>query len=351
MAIHHRPSLLVGLLLALRLAARAAGDERALSEESASLERAVDQAVAQGRFGRAAALLRGLETLVAPSPAPAFRLGEVYAMAGQYDQAIEAYRRYAASGNAEPDKKTRAEEEATRLAEAPAPFSDAPFRAERATDEAKRLFTLGLKAQNKKGGSENDRAARLLEASLRLDPELPGPYRVLGVIYGRLGDRGRETRFLTDYLRMRPDGAIADAVRKKLAAEKVLGKLSLDSSFPCDVLVDGRRTGRETPIKEMTLPAGRYTVTLVNDKYHIARNLHVDVGPGEVIAKSFSFGVLRTKLAPWARVRVDGKDVGLWDEVGVPEGKHTVAYRAFDNSHEKSVDLTIAAGGHEALTW
>ncbi len=336
------------LAIAIALALVGAVARAEEKEEARALEQAVDQAVALGRYGRAAALLRGLETLVAPSPAPAYRLGEVYALAGQYDQAIEAYRRYAASPGAEAEKKQHATDEAARLAEAPAPFVDAPFRADRATDEAKRLFDLGMKAEKQK---KNERAAILLEAAMRLDPELPGPYRVLGVIYGRLGDKGREVRFLTDYLRLRPDGPIADAVRKKLADEKVLGRLSLTASFPCQILVDGHPTGKSTPLAAMTLPAGRYTVTLVNEQYHIARNLHVEVGPNEVVQKAFNFGVLRTKLDPWARVRIDGKDVGLWDEIGVPEGKHTVVYKSHDNAKEKTLDLTMAAGGHEALSW
>jgi hypothetical protein len=276
----------------------------------------------------------------------------VYALAGQYDLAIDAYRRYSAAPNAEPEKKQRANDEAARLADAPAPFVDTPFRADRATDEAKRLFERGLKLQKgKHTRASDDQAARLLEAAQRLDPELPGPYRVLGVLYGRIGDKPREVRFLTDYLRLRPDGAIADAVRKKLADEKVLGKMTLTSSFPCEVLLDGRPTGKHTPIEAMTLPAGRYTVTLVNDQYHIARNLHVDVGPNETVAKAFNFGILKTRLDPWARVRIDGKDVGLWDEVGVPEGKHSVVYKSHDNAKEKAIDVTIAAGGREALTW
>src|SRR5579871_5276453 len=86
-----------------------AGIARAeVTEEAKALEKAVDQAVTEGRYGRAAALLRGLETLVAPSPEPGFRLGEVYALAGQYDQAIDSYRRYAATTSADPAKRQRA---------------------------------------------------------------------------------------------------------------------------------------------------------------------------------------------------------------------------------------------------
>src|SRR6185369_8437029 len=166
-------------------------------------------------------------------------------------------------------------------------------------EEAKALFTAGKAAGTAK---QDDLAARLLEAALRLDPELPGPYRLLGVIYGRLGDHAREVRFLAAYLRLRPEGPIAEEVRKRLATEKVLGDLNLDASFPCEVRVDGRSMGRMTPVKKLRLPAGRYTITLVNDKFHIVRNLHVEMVAGETVSKAFSFGVLRTKLDPWARI-------------------------------------------------
>jgi hypothetical protein len=69
------------------------------------------------------------------------------------------------------------------------------------------------------------------------------------------------------------------------------------------------------------------------------------------VQRSFRFGLLRTKLEPWARVRIDGKDVGLWDEIGVPEGKHTISFRAFDASKERTVELDLTAGARKALSW
>jgi hypothetical protein len=50
-------------------------------------------------------------------------------------------------------------------------------------------------------------------------------------------------------------------------------------------------------------------------------------------------------------VRVDGKDIGLWDEAGIPEGKHTVALKAHDGSKEKTVTVDIKGGSREKLSW
>ncbi len=70
------------------------------------------------------------------------------------------------------------------------------------------------------------------------------------------------------------------------------------------------------------MPPGKYVVGLENEQYHIVRNLRVDITTGKETEQTFGFGILTTKLDPWARVRVDGKDIGLWDEAGIPEGTH-----------------------------
>jgi hypothetical protein len=88
-----------------------------------------------------------------------------------------------------------------------------------------------------------------------------------------------------------------------------------------------------------------------NEKYHIVRLLRVDVVAGKTTGKKFNFGILSTKLDPWARVRVDGKDVGLWDEAGIPEGKHTISYKSHDGSKEKTVEIDIKGGAREKLSW
>jgi len=61
--------------------------------------------------------------------------------------------------------------------------------------------------------------------------------------------------------------------------------------------------------------------------------------------------VLSTRLDPWARVRVDGKDIGLWDESGIPEGKHTIVYVSHDGAKQKSVELDIKGGARQKLSW
>ena len=332
---------LLATLLLLPTSARAADD-------GAWLEKAAEAAVVKGDYPRAVALFRGLAALRPKDPSPDYRLAEVYTLAGQYEEAIGEYKRFAARPEADAARKARAESESKRLEDAPAPFAETLFRQASATPESKRLFEEGKKdAQAKRWQA----AINELQAALLLDPDLPGPYRLLGAVYGKTGDRTQERLFLADYLRVRPDGKIADTVRSTLGKEHVLGTLTVEASWPCKVYINGRETGHSTPLKKYALPPGRYVITLENDQYHTVGNLHVDISTGKETEKSFAFGLLSTKLDPWARVRVDGKDVGLWDEVGVPEGKHNVSYTSHDGTKEKSVELLIKGGARAKLSW
>jgi tetratricopeptide (TPR) repeat protein len=318
------------------------------TEDGAWLEKAAEAAVVKGEYPRAVALFRGLAALRPKDPSPAYRLAEVYTLGGQYDEAIGEYRRFAQRPEADPARRARAESEAKRLEEAPAPFAETLFKQASATPEAKRLFDEGKKdAQAKKWQP----AINELQAALLLDPDLPGPYRILGAVYGKTGDRAQERLFLADYLRVRPDGKIADTVRATLAKEHVLGTISVDASFPCKVYINGRETGRTTPLLKYALPPGKYLVILENEQYHTTGYLHLNVATGKDTQKAFAFGVLSMKLDPWARVRVDGKDIGLWDEAGIPEGTHNISYKSHDGTKEKSVELTIKGGAHAKLSW
>jgi len=318
------------------------------ADRGAWLEKAAEQAIIIGRYPRAVSLLRGLSALKPRDPSPLYRLAEVFTLAGLYEEAIVEYKRFASRPEADSVRKARAESESKRLEEAPAPFAETLFKQEPATEEAKKLFEQGKRSAQ---GQKYQTAIAELQAALLLDPDLPGPYRMLGGVYGKVGDRGQERLFLADYLRVRPDGAIADTVRATLKNDKVLGTMTVEASWPCKVFVNGRETGKTTPLKGYSLPAGKYMIGLENEKYHIVRLLRVDVVAGKSTDKKFNFGILSTKLDPWARVRVDGKDVGLWDEAGIPEGKHVVTYKSHDGSKEKTVEIDVKGGAREKLTW
>jgi Flp pilus assembly protein TadD len=318
------------------------------ADDGAWLEKEAEAAVVKGEYPRAVALFRGLAALRPKDPSPEYRLAEVYTLAGQYEEAIGEYRRFSGRPEADPARKARADAEAKRLEDAPAPFAETLFKPAAATVESKRLFEEGKKDAQAKRWQP---AVNELQAALLLDPDLPGPYRLLGAVYGKTGDRAQERLFLADYLRVKPDGKIADTVRATLAKEHVLGTISVDASFPCHIYINGRDLERTTPLKKFALPPGKYVVSFENQQYHMFGNVHLTVATGKDTEKTFAFGILSTKLDPWARVRVDDKDIGLWDEAGIPEGTHNIAFKSHDGSKEKTVELTIKGGARAKLSW
>jgi serine/threonine-protein kinase len=82
-----------------------------------------------------------------------------------------------------------------------------------------------------------------------------------------------------------PDAAVVRPATRppkpvEVAPVPAVGVLSLKSTPPCDVTIDGKSSGR-TP-STASLPAGRHHVTLVNTTYGIKRSFNVDVKAGEV---------------------------------------------------------------------
>jgi tetratricopeptide (TPR) repeat protein len=303
------------------------------------LETEAQRALVQGQIPRSITLYRGLWELT-HSFGSLQQMARVQAMAGRFDQAITTNERVLKL-NPPPVVAANARAEIKRLKNTPAPFSDELAKGYRATVFAKLAFKQGLRLARRKKLAP---AIRFLRAALVLDPVLPGTYRVLGGIHGKLKDPKKERAFLQDYLRIRPDGTIADKVRSRLKAANVLGKLDLRASFACDVWINGRPMGLTTPHKDLLLPEGSYTVSFANADLHIVRNKRVKIKPNKTARVSFAFGVLSLKLKPWARARASGKALGLWDETGLPVGTYRLSLVAHDMSRKKTIELTMRAG-------
>lgn len=296
-------------------------------------------ALLQGKFPLAAVLLRGAWE-VSHDVKALDQLARAQAMGGQFDEAAETYARILTL-KPPPELAARARAEMERLKAAPAPFSDEIFARVRATNHGEEAFKKGLALARRK---QLEQAVRYLRAALVLDPMLPGTYRVLGGVYGKLKDPKKEREFLQDYLRIRPDGKIAEQVRARLKPTKVLANLRLEASYPCAIWVNGRPLGLTTPVKDLLLPGGTYTVSFVNAEYHIIRNKRVKVAPAGDATVRFEFGVLTVDLDPWARARANGKDLGLWTTIGLPVGTYSLALVAHDMSRKKEVEVTVHPG-------
>ena len=341
------------LLLAFLLAEAPAGAVPAAAEHPSASASAWDwlgqaalEARHQRRFGRAVTLLRGAAAASADDPDVLAALADTYALAGLPAEAAQTYARLLERLPPADPRRARAKTERDRLeqvlAQELAPFVDPAARPVPAPEEARRAFADGQRLLRQNRLAE---AIPWFEAAAFLDPDLPGPYRVLGGLYGRIGRPEKKVAFLSRYLQVKPEGAIAEVVRRELReAHAPLGRLTLESTFPCAVEVNGRALGRRTPLRGLELPAGRYLVTFDCEPYHLERHARAEVTPGKETTKLFRFGILKPELHPWARVRVDGRDQGLWDEIALPEGRHHVELRAHDGSHEKAMDIEVTAG-------
>src|ERR1700761_2704061 len=136
----------LALAVALLLCSSMVAPSLALAaDDGAWLEKAAEAAISNGQYARAVTLLRGLGALRPKDSTPQYRLAEGYTLAGQDEDAIVEYKRFAARPDAAGASKSRAESEARRLEDAPAPFTETLFRPTPATNESKRLFEEGKK--------------------------------------------------------------------------------------------------------------------------------------------------------------------------------------------------------------
>jgi hypothetical protein len=75
-------------------------------------------------------------------------------------------------------------------------------------------------------------------------------------------------------------GAAVERGAPKAGAE---GVLMLGAKPPCEIHINGRNTGLVTPQREIALPAGRHTVTLINREHRIRTSFPVRVEAGKPV--------------------------------------------------------------------
>ena len=303
-----------------------------------------ETAVDRGDMTHAIVLYRGAVALTGENPKVLYRLAEIYRMAGQFAEASDAFRRFIQLSK-NPILKAKAKEAIKAMKSMPVPFVDSEIRASlRARPYGIKAFTIGRKAFKHRRYRV---AVRYFQAALMLDPTLVGVLRWLGQVFDKLKQPKQAQRYYIKYLRIMPAGRNAEVVRRRLKDKSVLGKVTMEASFPCEVWIN--RTplvGKKTPVRKLLLPSGEYSVIFYNRKYHVGRKMRVRVERGKTAKVRFDFGVLRIKLEPWARVRVDGRDVGLWTDIGIPskDKPYRVDMVSYDGKHKMTRILTIAPG-------
>ncbi len=315
-----------------------------------------------GDMARAATLYEAYLQLNAKDRDIIVRMAELYQSSGRNDQAVPYFRRvtgeYCGAGCKENCLKEvdckRHTEVLAKISRESATDDQVPLAA-KVPEIAAKVFSQAVELKKNR---KFEQARDLLTVALKLDPDLVGVYRHLGEIYEQLKDQKQADDFYLWYLRVRPAGPLAAQVRTKLskAATETLAKITLSSSWGCYIVIgsesltDAKGRALKTPIKELTLPAGRYGIGFVCQEYHVARRYWVDLAAKEARTVDFGFGTISVNLTPWARIlaaenKPDGKpqfmDLGLFDVIGLPVGTYTLKLNAFDKSKSKTMTLEV----------
>jgi len=335
----------LGLLIFLAGFGRA--DARGL--DASWLTKPAEQAILNNQFAKAAVLYNGALALRGPKPALHWRLAQVYTMGGQFTLAQDAYRSFIKVSK-DDAKRARARAEIARLAAAPAPFVTEDV----ATQVRQRGFALksAKRARTFLKRKQYRIAIRYYEAALVMDNSLVGVFRLLGTAYTKLKDKKRAQAFYIRYLRLRPGGPLADKVRRRLKDNKLLAKVTFRASFPAAVYINRLPLNwkKKTPFENVLLPAGTYTIIIYHQKYHAARKIRLRVKEGQQQTAEFKFGVLMSKLTPWARVRANGRDLGLWNEIGLPAGRYKLEFRSDDGKKQMTHQVNLKGGQRLRVT-
>jgi Flp pilus assembly protein TadD len=335
-----RATVLVALLSVAPTAARADGDnakqpdsdelyetvqtKKPRAQLSQFLVKGAEKAVKDRQWAKAIPMYQALVVARGPASPEAKQLATLWTLAGQNEDAAEAWTAYA---NAVTDAKAKeaAQAEAVRLTNAPDPFAAKLAPADLSKD-AKQAFTLGRAAF--KAGQYGD-ALVLFHMGYALSPDLPGFLRELGSTYDKLGESDRKKEFYRRYLVQRPFGANADVVRSELARDKdVLGTLQISSSGPCSELwINRQRITGKPPEKGMLVAPGTYKGLCFNPKYEMAFFEYATVEPGKPTTMQFRWAIIVNKLErPYGRIALEKPDspgtmvdLGITaPEVGVP---------------------------------
>jgi tetratricopeptide (TPR) repeat protein len=295
-----------------------------------------------------------------PASAEAKQLATLWTLAGQNEQAAEAWTAYAAALTESRDREA-ALAEATRLAATPDPFADRLVLTQLIQD-ARRAFAIGRDAFARKQYSD---ALVCFHIGYALAPELPGFLRELGATYDKLGADASKREFYQRYLVQRPFGANADAVRAELRKDKnALGTLLISSSLPCAELWVNRQKIGKPPVKGITVAAGSYKGLCFNPKFEMALFEYAVVEPGKTTEMTFRWAIIENKLErPFGRIALENAkspgsmiDLGITaNEIGVaaPADGHKLKMTLKDDSGIRSEErmVVITPGQRIIVKW
>ena len=274
-------------------------------------------------WARAIPLYQALVVARGAGGPEAKQLASLWTLAGQNEEAAEAWRAYAAAAVDEPER-TAARAEAQRLGAAPDPFAEKLSLAQ-LTAEAKQMFALGRTAFAAKRYGD---ALVYYHMGYALAPDLPGFLRELGATYDKLGAAEPRREFYRRYLVQRPVGANADVVRAELAKEQgALGTLVMTSSLPCAQIWVNRQRLPKLPDKGFPVAPGQYKGLCYNPAYEMALFEYATVEAGKEAAMAFRWAIIDNQLErPLGRIAIENpKAPGTLIDLGITSKEVGVA--------------------------
>jgi serine/threonine-protein kinase len=137
--------------------------------------------------------------------------------------------------------------------------------------------------------------------------------------------------------------ALRPGQRERLDArlDALPGKLTVTSTHPCRVQLDGQAAG-ETPLRGRRVPAGRVKVVCLDAAARVRVSRTVRVPPGGAASTMFRFGVLAVNVQPWAHVAVDGRRHGTTPlRLVLPVGERRVRLTNSERGLERKLTIEI----------
>lgn len=294
------------------------------AELSKFLVKPAEKAVKGRNWSQAIPLYQALAVARGPGSPEQKQLATLWTLAGQNEEAAEAWATYA---NAATDEKSKSQalSESQRLAGTPDPFAEKLALASLDRDAAA-AFKLGRAAFKAKQYGD---ALVYFHMGYALAPDLPGFLRELGSTYDKLGATDRKKDFYRRYLVQRPFGANADVVRAELARDNdSLGTLMVSASLPCaQMWINSQQISGKLPEKGLLVAPGKYKGLCFNAKYEIAMFEYATVEAGKPASMTFRWAIVVNKLErPYGRIALENanspgtmNDLGITSpEVGVP---------------------------------
>lgn len=328
---------------------------------AAFLVKPAEEAMKKRDYALAVSLYSGIVAIRGTGDEAMWKLAEAWEIAGEFESAAEELQRYADTVT-DATLKQKAQDKIAELGRREGGFGSGKFTPKTAKKEAAIAFKKGRDFFKKKKYAE---AVLMFRAGIEMAPNMAGNYRELGQAYEKLGRGAEANDFFVRYLRMHPFGKNADEVRKQLAKAKLLGKVSIESSFPCEqVWVNGQpmEAKMKLPVKELTMAPGKYKALCYSEQFHLAHYERFEVVAGGSAKLVFAWAILENKLDPWGRIVLENPrkkgemiDIGLFPEIGVPipDDKRAldVVLTAGDGSKKVKRTLRLDAGKRHAIKW